>query len=528
MKKANVDSDTLSHVEIAAAMKELTKALPDARSDASRLDELRRLFSKAELKFGQAPPENKVAAKWRSFLLKNHKKMVSQLCDRIEEGRRSSTRCLFGVIAASPLLEKDGARKLVNADLLQKWYQSICLIDPTEFDGGIRHMIKSEFILPYRDVQYYSFGCISRLAILEYKRSSSSSQSMIGTRLMELLMMIPSPSSEDQWDSGRFLFEPPAVDTAAESYGDSCSVNSSDEETADKVSSRPRKRQKQEQQNQSLQQLKSCRREFQKAWLGVLKLPLPKSSLKRALQFLPECVLNCVPNALIFSDFFMEAYKDHGDGVAGVFALEGLFHLITNHGLEYPNFYTQLYCLVSPRVMHAKFRGRFLSLLSKCLTRNELLPAHIVAAFSKRLCRSAISAPPSAGLFVLALVSNLLRKHSECKFLIQRNDSGEIEDFYIATATNPTTAQALKTSLWEIVALEKHYCASVGVLAKSIGSTEESKLPLHQTDDFSGHTYESLFEMERKKRMKTDLVFTSPPSVLTETDVFSTFLMTTN
>jgi len=523
-----VDPQALSHVEIAASIKKLTKELPDVRSDASRLDELRRLFSKAGLKFGQAPPENRAAAKWHSFLLKNHKKMVSQLSDRIEEGRRSSIRCLFGVIASSPLLEKEGSRRLVNADLLQKWYQSMCSIDPADFDAGIRHMVKSEFIMPYRDIQYYSFGCIARLAVLEYKRRSSSSQSMIGARLMELLMMMPSPSSKDQWESGSFLFEPPAQDaTLEEDSDDSASVNSLGKETAEKVTIRPRKRQKREQSNESFRELKSCRREFQKAWLAVLKLPLPKSSLKRALQFLPEFVLNCVPNALMFSDFFMEAYKDHGDGVAGVSALEGLFHLITHHGLEYPNFYSQLYCLVSPRVMHAKYRGRFLSLLSKCLTRNELLPAHIVAAFSKRLCRSAISSPPSTGLFVLALVSNLLRKHSECRFLIQRSHDGEIEDAFVTTATDPTESQALRTSLWEVVALEKHYCASVAVLAKSLGTTEESKLPLHQIEEFSDHTYESLFEMERKKRKKTALAFVDPQSLLTDNDVFSTFLTTT-
>jgi U3 small nucleolar RNA-associated protein 19 len=150
-----------------------------------------------------------------------------------------------------------------------------------------------------------------------------------------------------------------------------------------------------------------------------------------------------------------------------------------------------------------------------------------VAAFSKRLCRSAIGSPPSTGLFVLALVSNLLRKHSECRFLIQRSDDGEIEDGFVTTTADPTETQALRTSLWEVVALEKHYCSSVAVLAKSLGSRDESKLPLHQTDDFSDHTYESLFEMERKKKRKTALAFVDPQSLLTDKDVFSTFLTTT-
>lgn len=522
-----MNPNQLSHAEIMESIKKLMKEVPDARSDASRLDELRRLFSKTDLKFGQALPENKAAAKWQLFLLKNHKRMVSQLCDRIKDGRRSSIRCLFGVIAQTPLLENEGSRRLVNTDLLQKWYRSICSIDTADFDSGVQHMVKSEFIMPYRDIQYYSFGCISRLAALEHKRTLSSSQSIISVRLMELLMMIPSPSFGDQLRSDMFLFEPPAeVAAMEEDSGDSSSVNTSDEVDSENPSARPRKRQKREQKKTSFLQLKSFCREFQSAWLSILKLPLPKSAMKRALQFLPDHVLKFVPNPLLFSDFFMEAYNDHGNGVAGVYALEGLFDLITDHGLEYPNFYIQLYRLVSPRVLHAKYRGRFLSLLSKCLIRNELLPAHIIAAFSKRLCRSALSAPPSAGLFVLALVSNLLRKHSECQFLVQRKGATKIEDFFVAEATDPAETQALRTSLWEVVALERHYCASIGILAKSIGIPEESKLPLHQLDEFLDHTYESLFEMERKQRNRTALAFIEPQSVLTDNDVFSCFLTT--
>ena len=49
-----------------------------------------------------------------------------------------------------------------------------------------------------------------------------------------------------------------------------------------------------------------------------------------------------------------------------------------------------------------------------------MLPAYVVAAFCKKLCRLALSGPPSGGLFVLALVSNLLRKHGECACLIHR------------------------------------------------------------------------------------------------------------
>ena len=39
-----------------------------------------------------------------------------------------------------------------------------------------------------------------------------------------------------------------------------------------------------------------------------------------------------------------------------------------------------------------------------------MLPAYVVAAFCKKLLRLGLAGPPSGALFVLALVSNLIRK----------------------------------------------------------------------------------------------------------------------
>jgi U3 small nucleolar RNA-associated protein 19 len=528
------ESNGFSAAEVSDQIKKLIKEIPDIRADAARLDELRRLFARmeasGELKFGVASPENKVAAKWRSFLLKYHKIMVSQLCQRVADGRHSSIRCLFGVVAASPVNSKESMYKFVNADLLQKWFQAMTLIEAEEMDKGMRHMVESEFIRPYLDVQYYSLGSITQLATAEYKRSVDSSPSKIGEKLLRFLMMIPMPTSSEELESGKFLFQPPKGTVADDTQmgesedDDSRATDESDmdSDNDDSVTaSRPSKRQKTECHKLSFQRLKIFRREYQKAWLAVLKLCLPIASLKRALQFLPDRVLNHVPNPLRFCDFFMQAYSDHGKGVVGVFALDGLFLLITEHGLEYPDFYSQLYRLISPRVMYAKYRERFFSLLTKCLTRNEMLPAHLVAAFAKRLCRSALSAPPSGALFVLALVSNLLRKHSECISLIHRGEGKEIEDLFLATENDPTAAKGLRSSLWELMALERHYHPAVCTVAKSIGSTQEFKSPLHDMDEFSSYTYKSLFDMERKKKTKTALTFTEPPTLFTKDDVFS-------
>lgn len=538
-------SNRFAAAEVALRIRELVQELPDLRADAARLDELRRLFARVEasgdLELGVASAENKAASKWRSFLLKHHKMMVSQLCQRIADGRHSSIRCLFGVIAASPVNSKNSIDKFLNPDLLEKWFQAMTFTSAEEMDKGMKHMVESEFIRPYRDVQYYALGSIARLASAEYNRSGGSSPSRMGEKLLQFLMMIPLTHSSKEFESGKLLFPPQRgamIDETQLGEDEECGSRVTDEHTAESGSdadnegsaaaSRPLKRQKRESQRPALQRLKRFRREYERAWLAILKLPLPVASLKQALQFLPDRVLDYVPNPLRFCDFFMQAYSDHGQGVIGIFALDGLFLLITQHGLEYPDFYNQLYRLVTPRAMYAKYRERFFSLLTRCLMRNEMLPAHLVAAFAKRLCRCALSAPPSGALFILALVSNLLRKHSECSSLIQRGEGEETEDLYLATENEPTSSKGLNTSLWELMALERHYYPAVGTIARSLGSIEESKSPFHDMDEFSCYTYKSLFDMERKKKTRSALTFTEPQSLFGKNDIFSQIMTSPN
>ncbi|WZZ70428.1 hypothetical protein YC2023_081798 [Brassica napus] len=113
-------------------------------------------------------------------------------------------------------------------------------------------------------------------------------------------------------------------------------------------------------------------------------------------------------------------------------ALSSLFILMTEHGLEYPNFYEKLYALLVPSVFVAKHRARFLQvfriqvmnelliynpssfplylkrflqLLDACL-RSSLLPAYLAASFAKKLSRLSLSVPPSGSLVITALIYN--------------------------------------------------------------------------------------------------------------------------
>jgi U3 small nucleolar RNA-associated protein 19 len=100
-----------------------------------------------------------------------------------------------------------------------------------------------------------------------------------------------------------------------------------------------------------------------------------------------------------------------------------------------------------------------------------------------------------------------------------------MKDEFLPQENDPTKTRALQSSLWELVVLEHHYYSPISTLAKSIGTKEESKAPPHIIEEFSNHTFKSLFDQERKKRtQKTALTFQEPQAVFTENDVFAGIL----
>jgi len=73
-------------------------------------------------------------------------------------------------------------------------------------------------------------------------------------------------------------------------------------------------------------------------------MPLPSDLLKKVLVQLHSTVMPHMPNPLLLSDFLTRCL-DEG-GLVGMLALNGIFTLVTKHGLEYPNFYSRLYALL--------------------------------------------------------------------------------------------------------------------------------------------------------------------------------------
>ncbi|XP_027627207.1 nucleolar complex protein 4 homolog isoform X4 [Tupaia chinensis] len=269
--------------------------------------------------------------------------------------------------------------------------------------------------------------------------------------------------------------------------------------------------------------LKEHRKAFQAMWLGFLKHKLPPSLYKKVLMILHDSILPHLAQPTLMIDFLTSAY-DVG-GAISLLALNGLFVLIHQHNLEYPDFYRKLYGLLDPSVFHVKYRARFFHLVDLFLSSSHL-PAYLVAAFVKRLARLALTAPPEALLLVLPLICNLLRRHPACRVLVHRPHSPELDaDPYDPGEEDPAKSRALESSLWELQALQQHYHPEVskaaGVINQALSAPEVSIAPLLELTAFE------LFERDlRKGPASVPLEFVPAQGLLGRQDSLCTQLFT--
>lgn len=292
---------------------------------------------------------------------------------------------------------------------------------------------------------------------------------------------------------------------------------------------------------------KKMKLKFTKAWITFLRLPLPVDVYKEVLVTLHQAVIPYLSNPIVLCDFLTRSY-DIG-GVVSVMALSSLFVLMTQHGLEYPNFYEKLYSLLVPSIFMAKYRARFFQLLDSCL-KSPLLPAYLAAAFTKKLSRMALLVTPSGSLIIIALIHNLLRRHPSINCLVHRDDADEIAnddsevketvpdaeesrsckddekpgiDLFNNEEKNPIKSNAMRSSLWEIDTLRHHYCPPVSrfVLSLENDLTVRTKTTEMNIKDFSSGSYATIFGDEIRRRVKqVPLAFYKavPPSLFSESD----------
>ncbi|GLT87225.1 hypothetical protein SLE2022_053200 [Rubroshorea leprosula] len=273
---------------------------------------------------------------------------------------------------------------------------------------------------------------------------------------------------------------------------------------------------------------KKMKLKFTKAWMAFLRLPLPVDVYKEVLVTLHQAVIPYLSNPIVLCDFLTRSY-DIG-GVVSVMALSSLFVLMTQHGLEYPNFYEKLYALLGPSIFMAKHRAKFFQLLDSCL-KSPLLPAYLAAAFAKKLSRMALSVPPSGSLVIIALIHNLLRRHPSINCLVHQDDGDESAkddskadeivhkakeretgtdnknpgvDHFNNEEKNPIKSNAMRSSLWEIDTLHHHYCPPISRFVSSLKNdlTVRSKTTEMNIKDLSSGSYATVFADEIRRRVK--------------------------
>ena len=201
-------------------------------------------------------------------------------------------------------------------------------------------------------------------------------------------------------------------------------------------------------------QVKSHRKVFSSAWLRFLRLPLKPAIHKKVLVSLHGNVMPHLLDPKLLMDFLTDSYNL--GGANSLLALNGLFILLHQHNLDYPQFYNKLYALFEPGIFHIKYRSRFFSLADLFLSSTHL-PAYLVAAFAKRLARLALTAPPSGAMLAIPFVCNLIRRHPSCQVLIHRKQvgmGGRVILLYI-TLPLPTSTNIFSQLLRELTGISE-------------------------------------------------------------------------
>ncbi|KAL8645182.1 MAG: hypothetical protein Q9226_007413, partial [Calogaya cf. arnoldii] len=242
----------------------------------------------------------------------------------------------------------------------------------------------------------------------------------------------------------------------------------------------------------------------QELWMNILRCPLSRSQRKTILNMMTTHIVPWFTRMELLMDFLTDSFN--AGGSLSLAALSGLFHLMQAKNLDYPQFYTKLYSLLTPEILHSRNRSRFFRLLDTFLSSTHL-PAALVASFIKRLSRLTLGAPPSGIVVVVPWIYNLLRNHPSCTFMIHRRPEytdfieGEgMEDPFDMTEADPMETRASDSSLWEIHTLQSHYHPNVATIAKII-SEQFTKLA-YNLEDFLDHFYSSMLSAELAKEIK--------------------------
>ncbi|KAK3749015.1 hypothetical protein RRG08_056923 [Elysia crispata] len=243
------------------------------------------------------------------------------------------------------------------------------------------------------------------------------------------------------------------------------------------------------------QELKDkSRRQMTAVVCRFLKLQMPTKLYREVLVSISS-IMEKMSSPLMLTDFLTESFNI--GGAISLMSLQGLFILMTQYNLDYPDFYTKLYSMFEPQVFSARYKARFFLLADTFLTSTHL-PSYLVAAFAKRLARLSLHAPTPALYISLPFIMNLISRHPACEVLLHRTEGPYEfeEDPFQPNEPDPKNAKALDSCLWELQTLEMHIDPNVAEKAKKRKIVETDLSGLLET------TVSDIMESEAKKIKK--------------------------
>lgn len=211
-------------------------------------------------------------------------------------------------------------------------------------------------------------------------------------------------------------------------------------------------------------------------------------------------IIPCLTNPLIVADYLTECFRS--GGLISVLSLQGIFVLMIDHGLEYPQYYEQLYSLITTDTFSSRHRYDLFRLLDLSMS-SRRVPSYIAASIIKRTARVALLSPSPTLFFSLPFIRKVLQVHSNCLALIHRSsrestvngndneNAGSAKhialektarlfdgaDPFLSDAPS-CSSNALSSTLWEFTSLEKHYLPLVPLMISSFCSPAEDKSQL--------------------------------------------------
>lgn len=338
----------------------------------------------------------------------------------------------------------------------------------------VRREFVEKFVDEYDDIRLYTFKAIQDKLAEQSTRSGSTSGSASEVSfeaVFELLSSIEGvPQSRDELVD--FYIEPPRKQKGHELFS-----------------------------------VSKHKKAAQDAWLALMGRDMTTDQRKRLLDIMSEIIAPWFTKPELLMDFLTDCYNSGGS--MSLLALSGVFYLIQERNLDYPAFYTKLYSLLDPDILHSKHRSRFFRLLDIFLASSHL-PAAIVASFIKRLARLSLNAPPSAIVTIIPWMYNLFKKHPTTTFMMHRVPRAEEEKEKLATegmndpfdpdVQDPMETRAIDSCIWEVVQLQAHYHPNVATIAKIV--SEQFTKQFYNMEDFLDHSYASLLEAEMGKNIR--------------------------